>query len=262
MVMPLTMAAPMEPQFHVTTVPVIFPLVEMKDRFDRFVLVVTNSQSAQVYEINLGEASQALLTQRPELRKRLGREWTREHYQNHRKEREGQFVKEKVNVIERLMAKRGHNALVLAGEPRYVKRLREHLPKHLQGKVAGEIRSGVCDDSIPKVVEQSIATFLDEENRESHDAVKSLEAAVCSGGLAVVGITQTMEAFANHQVDQLILSTDLPTPEREKLVRMATRQDVPVETVRGSETLEKNGGVGCLLRYLGKFAGQQIREAS
>jgi len=250
MVLPLTMNVPIEPQFHVRTVPVIFPLVEAKDRFHRFVLVASSPESARVYEINLGEASETLLAKRPELRERLGSEWTREHYQNHRRERDGQFVKEKVLVIERLMAKRGHNALVLAGEPHYLSRLREQLPKHLQAKIVGEISGGICEDTLSTVVEQSIGVFLEQEHRESHDAVHRLEAAVRSGGLAVVGMTDTLKAMANHQVDQLVLSADLPTGERERLVRLATQQDIPVETVRDSETLERNGGVGCLLRYL------------
>jgi protein required for attachment to host cells len=261
LVLPLIMGVAIEPQLHVRTVPVIFPLVEMKDRFHRFVLVASSSDSARVYEINLGEASEALLAERPELRKRLGREWTREHYQNHRREREGQFVKEKVAVIERLMAKRGHNALVLAGEPRFVSRLRDQLPKYLQAKIVGEIRNGVCEDSLPKVVEQSIEVFLEQEHRESHDAVRRLEAAICSGGLGVVGMEDTLHAIEYHQADQLILSADLPTAEREKLVRLATRQDLPVETVRGSETLASNGGVGCLLRYAPKFDGQGLKTA-
>lgn len=259
--LPLTMNAPVEPQFHARMVPVIFPLVEMRDRFNRFVLVAMSSESARIYEISLGDASETLLTERPELRERLGREWTREHYQNHRRERDEQFVKEKVGVIDRLMAKRGHNALVLAGEPRFVSRLREQLPRHLQSRIAGEIRSGVCEGSLPKVVEQSIEVFLEQEHRESHDAVHCLEAAVRSGGLAVVGIEETLQAIELHQADQLILSADLPTAEREKLVRLATRQDLPVETVRDSETLERNGGVGCLLRYLQKIDQQGLQAA-
>lgn len=262
MILPLTMQAPIEPQFHVGGVPVIFPLVELKDRFHRFVLVATSSEAAHIYEINLGEASEALLAERPELRERLGREWTREHYQNHRRERDEKFVKEKVAVIERLMAKRGHNALVLAGEARYVNRLRDQLPKHLQARIAGEIRSGVSEGSLPKVVEQSIGVFLDQEHQESHEAVDRLDAAMRSGGLAVVGMEGTVRAMELHQADQLILSTDIPSADREQLVRLATLQDLPVETVRDSITLERNGGVGCLLRFLPKFEENTILAAS
>jgi hypothetical protein len=64
-----------------------------------------------------------------------------------------------------------------------------------------------------------------------------------------------------HQADQLILSADLPTAEREKLIRLATRQDLPVKTIRDSETLARNGGVGCLLRYASKFDGQGLKTA-
>ncbi|MDA0767115.1 MAG: hypothetical protein O3A87_05150 [Verrucomicrobia bacterium] len=249
-VLPLTMGVPIEAQFHVATVPVIFPLVEMKDRFHRFVLVATTSDSARIFEINLGEVSESLLAERPELRERLGREWTRAHYQNHRREREDQFVKEKVAIIERLMAKRGHNALILAGEARFVNRLRDQLPKHLQVRVAGKILGGLGEGTLSKVVEESIEVFLGQEHEESHDAVRRLDAAVRSGGLAVVGLKETLRAIEFHQADQLILSSDLPTEEREQLVRLATQQDLPVETVQGSDTLERNGGVGCLLRYL------------
>jgi ribosomal protein L30E/protein required for attachment to host cells len=249
-VLPLTMGVPIEPQFHAGSVPVIFPLIEVKDRFHRFVLVATTSDSARIFEINLGEVSETLLTERPELRERLGREWTRAHYQNHRRERDDQFVKEKIAMIERLMAKRGHNALILAGEPRFVNRLRDQLPKHLQARVAGEIRGGVNEGSLPKVVEQSIEVFLQQEHEESHDAVRRLDAAVRSGGLAVVGLQETLRAIEFHQADQLILSSNLPSAEREQLVRLATQQDLPVETVQGSDTLERNGGMGCLLRYL------------
>lgn len=250
MFLPLQFSVPLEMNFHAGRLPAIYPLVELKDRFNRFVLVVTNSESARIYEINLGEVSESLLTERPGLRERLGREWTREHYQNHRRHRDQQFLKEKVAVIERIMGKRGHNALVLAGEPRFVNRLRESLPKHLRGRIAGEIRTGVPKSALPAVIDESIQTFLEEEDRESHDAVRMLDSAVQRGGLAVVGLQQTINALETGQADLLVLSQDLPEGDREKLVRHAVRNDTRIETVNGSRLLDRNGGAGCLLRYL------------
>ena len=132
-----------------------------------------NSESARIFEINLGEVSESLLAERPALRERLGREWTREHYRNHRRHRDQQFLKEKVAVIERIMAKRGHNTLILAGEARFVNPLRDSLPKQLQSRIAGEIKTGVRKNSLPAVIDESIQSFLEEENRESHDAVRT-----------------------------------------------------------------------------------------
>lgn len=247
--LPLTFNAPLETAFHAKNLPVIYPLVELKDRFNRFVLVVTNSEQAQIFEINLGEVSETLLAERPDLRKRLGREWTREHYHNHREHREQKFFKEKVAIIERLMAKRGHNSLILAGEPRFVSRLRESLPKHLQARVAGELRSGVQDSDIPQIINQAIQSFLEEESRESHDAVRRLDEAVRGGGLAVLGLEPTQAALQAGQGDLLVLSSTLPDSDRELLVREAARTGTEVETVRDSELLDENGGVGCLLRF-------------
>jgi stalled ribosome rescue protein Dom34 len=250
MFLPLHFAVSLETHFHAGGLPIIYPLVELKDRFNRFVLVITNSEVARILEINLGQVSETLFAERPDLRERLGREWTREHYQNHRHHRDNQFVKEKVAVIERLMAKRGHNALLLAGEPRFVNRLREALPKHLQARIAGEIRIGVREDSLPEVIDLAIQSFLAQENRESHNAVRLLDEAVQRGGLAVVGLQPSLQALATGQADLLVLSDSLPADDREMLVREAARHDTKVETVRASKLLEQNGGVGCLLRYL------------
>ena len=72
MMLPLTFGVPLETQFHAGELPVIYPLVELKDRFNRFVLVVTNSEAARIFEINLGEVSETLMTERPELRRAAG----------------------------------------------------------------------------------------------------------------------------------------------------------------------------------------------
>jgi len=258
--LPLTFNVPLDTGFHARHLPVIYPLVELKDRFNRFVLVVTNSEAARIFEINLGEVSETLLAERPELRKRLGREWTREHYQNHRRHRDAQFVKEKVGVIERLMAKRGHNSLLLAGEPRFVKRLREALPKHLQARIAGEIRTGATEAQVPAVIEQAIQSFIEQESRESLDAVRLLDQAVRRGGLAVVGLQPTLEALTAGQADLLVLSRCLPDSDRESLVRAATRHDTRIETVHDCELLERNGGAGALLRYLSPIPIPQMQK--
>lgn len=250
MFLPLRFNVPMETSFHVGGLPLIHPLVELKDRFNRFVLVMTNSEAARIYEISLGQVSESLMASRPEIRERLGREWTREHYHNHRRHRDHLFVKEKVEIIERLMSKRGHNTLLLAGEPRFIARLREALPHRLRMRIGGEIGVGVRDTHIPEVIDLAIRSFLDQEERESHDAVRLLHEAVRRGGLGVVGMDQTLRVLQAGQVDLLILSRDLPGEDREKLVRLAARHDTRIETVGDNDLLERNGGVGCLLRYL------------
>jgi len=240
---------PLENHFHVDAVPVIYPLVELKDRFNRFVVVLTTATSARIVEVNLGAQSVDLLTERPALRERIGREWTREHYMNHRRDRDRKFVKEKIAVIESLMAKRGHNSLVVAGDPRCVNRLVDALPAHLRERVVGQIKTGMTGGRLRDVIGQAVDSFLQAEAEEAHDVVDLLVKAVRAGGLATVGVETTRRALIDGRVGQLVVSSALLHEEREELVRLASRHDVPIETVQECEMLDRNGGAGALLRY-------------
>ncbi|MEJ6643499.1 MAG: hypothetical protein QNL33_09590, partial [Akkermansiaceae bacterium] len=105
--LPLTFKVPVETLFNSRTYPVIFPRVELKDRFNRFVVILITQESARIIEMNLGETSLETLAQRPAARDRNGREWTREHYLNHGRERDRRFLKENVAMIEQLMSQPG-----------------------------------------------------------------------------------------------------------------------------------------------------------
>lgn len=247
--MPLSFRVPMENLFRVDSRPGIYPLVEIKDRFNRFVVVMTNRESARVVEMTLGDTSLALLTERPEVKARHGREWTREHYLSNNRERDKRFVKEKVALIEQLMSKRGHNALIMVGEPRYVNRLQSSLPKHLQHKVVDHIRTGISDERLQPILEGAIETYLRVEDKESESAVKRLFRFYRTNGLGVFGIEATTDALSVGQAEELIISSSLPFRKREKLVRMACQFGIPIETVRNSPLLDDQGGVGAVLRY-------------
>lgn len=235
--------------FHVGEVPAIFPLVELKDRFNRFVVVLTTQNLARIIEVNLGETSLEILAKRPATRERSGREWTREHYLSHSKDRDRKFVKEKVEIIEKLMSKRGHNALIIAGESRFVNRLQEALPPHLQDKVIDQVRTGVTDERLKEVLQQSIDRYLVAEGEESDNSVRTLIRALRTNGLVTFGVESTLNALSIGQADQLVISTKLPVDDRENLVRLASQYGTPIETVQDSELLEAQGGVGALLRY-------------
>ncbi|MGB6221640.1 hypothetical protein [Haloferula sp.] len=249
LLLPMTFDVPMKSRLHVDEYPVIYPLVELKDRFNRFVVVLVTSGSARIVEVNLGSHSVELLAERPALRERIGREWTREHYANHRKERDRKFVKEKIAVIEALMAKRGHNALIIAGDSRYVARLTSALPRSLQSKLIGELKTGISDQKMQAVISQAVESFLVKEREESFDAVNLLVQAVRAGGLATVGYEPTRRALLEGRASELIISAKLLHEEREELVRMASQQGIQIETVRDCELLDRNGGAGALLRY-------------
>lgn len=268
-------------RLSVSSTPDIYPLVELKDTYHRYVVMISTEEKVRVLEVTLGAITRELWAERPELRARVGREWTREHYQNHRRDRDERFLKEKIELLERLMAAGGHTHLILAGSPRLTARIRNRLPRQLQAKLIDVVHAS-ASAHVADVVTATLSSFIDREQQESLDTVAELVSALRRGGLAAAGTAATLTALRRNQADVLVMSgafepgpawrcshcgwagaTSSP-PERceecnsselksanlrEMMVKLAERQSVEVEIVEHSDVLMELGGVGCLLRY-------------
>ena len=279
--LPLQLRVPLPNWVAMDTIPNIYHLVELKDTYHRYVVMISTEESARILEVNLGSVTEELWKHRPELRKRVGREWTKIHYQNHRRDRTLKFVKEKIKILEKLMSTGGYAHLILAGHPTITNMLQNNLPKHLSAKLIG-VMSASGKTPISDIVDATIASFIKAEEKESRAAVEELERQIYSDGLAVVGTGPSFQALRRGQVDMLVLtkayapdpelvcskcgiidsktanpdacplcsSTNLKTINiKEAMVRMAEKHDCIIEVVDHSDILMKFRGVGCLLRY-------------
>ena len=247
--LPLQFHLPLPTWLSVSTMPNIYHLVELKDTYHRYIILISTETQARIVEVNLGAVTKTLWHERPELRKRVGREWTREHYQNHRRHRTEQFIKEKIKVLEALMAAGGHTHLILAGNPRMTAQVRKALPKQVADKVVDMAVSGSPDD-LEQVVAATLTQFIEWEEQESLALVDRLFQELLSGGLAVVGAEACLRTLARGQADVLVIAKEMPNVIlRERLAKMAAQSECHVEVVNDSSLLLEFDGVGCLLRY-------------
>lgn len=279
--LPLQFRVPLPNWIAVDDVPNVYHLVELKDTYHRYVVAVTTEDTARIFEVNLGAVTEQIWKERPELRERVDRGWTKEHYQHHRRELTEHFIKEKIKIIDRLMAQGGHTHLILAGAPRMVTRLQQALPKHVAAKVI-DVVATTPRDNVSDLVAATISAFVEREEMESQAMVDRLQREINTNGLAVVGAVASLNALRWGQTDVLILvkayapaagwlcsacealgaeskkpaacpecgekkvrETDL----KEAMVRLAEKHGCKVEIVNQSEPLLRLGGVGCLLRY-------------
>ena len=265
----------------VDSVPHIYELVVLKDTYHRYIVLISTETHARIVEVSVGNVTKELWTKQPELRKRVGREWTSEHYQNHRRDRTERFIKEKIEILDRLVAKEEHTHLILAGNPRTVARVRARLPKRLQDKLI-DIVPVPGNALTADVVTATLSAFAEHEQMESMETAGLLLDELRTAGLAVSGTEATLEALARTQVDVLVLSESYAAPAgwkcrscetvgvdtapvgcpqcgeqtvgeinlMEEMVRLAERSGCTVEIVRNTDVLFDIGGVGCLLRYL------------
>ena len=279
--LPLHFRVPLPNWVAVDRTPNIYHLVELKDTYHRYVVMISTEQSARILEVNIGSVTEELWKQRPELRKRVGHEWTKAHYQNHRKDRIRKFIKEKIKILDQLMSASGYTHLILAGHPTITAQVRSKLPKRLVAKLFNVVPAS-GGTPVSSIVKATIASFIEAEEKESRSAAKMLMQQIHTSGLAVAGTGPSFKALERDQTDMLVLckayapglawactACGTKDPERhkpaacpacgytelqgfdikEEMVRMAEQHGCTVEIVNQSEALMQFGGVGCLLRY-------------
>ena len=83
----LPLRVPVPNHLSVDAIPDLFHLVALKDAYHRYVVLIAHQEGARILEVDVGEITRELWTARPELRDRVGRVWTHEHYQNHKRDR-------------------------------------------------------------------------------------------------------------------------------------------------------------------------------
>jgi protein required for attachment to host cells len=229
---------PLPTWIAVNSTPGIYHLVELKDTYHRYVVVLVNEHNTRILEVHLGSITEALWAKRPELRERVGRGWTHEHYQSHRRERSHQYAHEIARFVDGVMSKGSYGHLILAGTPKMTALLRQALPKRLVSKLI-DVVPAAANDRTSDVVAATLASFIEEEQQESLAAVERLQKAIFSHGLAVAGSRASLQALKSRQVDLLVMATEyVPEPA-----------GCGVEIVHDSEILMGLGGVGCLLRF-------------
>ena len=278
----LQFRVPLPTWIAVNSTPNIYHLVELKDTYHRYVVVLVNEHNTRILEVHLGSITEALWAKRPELRERVGRGWTQEHYQSHRRERSHQYANEIARFVDGVMSRGGYGHLILAGTPKMTALLRQALPKRLASKLIDVVPAS-ANDRTSDVVAATLASFIEEEQQESLAAVERLRKEICRHGLAVAGSRASLQALKCRQVDLLVMATEyVPEPAwictgcdtaevqqsrpavcpncgcprtreldvKEELVRLAELAGCGVEIVHDSEILMRLGGVGCLLRFL------------
>lgn len=278
----LQLQVPVTVRVSVDSTPMISELVQLKDTYHRYVVLIVTPERARILEVTLGSVTTDLWAVRSESAPRIGREWAHERYQNHRRNRADRFLSEKIDVLDQLMSKGGHSHLILAGDPALTARVRQALPARLAWKVI-DIVTMAEDADTESVVATTLARFVAYEEKESIGAVGLLLRELRRDGLAVAGTRESIRALQHNQADMLIVARGYEAPpgwrcaecglvelrdERiggacsrcgvqrsapvdlnEEMTRLAERYGVTYELVQHSERLMELGGVGCLLRY-------------
>ena len=280
--LPLQFRAPLPAFLAVDSAPHIYPLVELMDTYHRYIVVLsTTGTRVRIMTVHLGSIVEDVSAALPEQQHARDREWTKEDFRNHNRDRIAQFIKEQVRSLDRICSAGGYEHIVLAGNPRFTAQISRALPAQLAAKVIDVIPASEFDRT-KEVVEATLNAFVEREEQESLAKVDKLIQETGRNGFAVTGAGPSLTALLGGQVDVLVMAkgfrpasgwgcdecgsihAEAPIPQacpdcgarrlrqrdlKEDLVRLAELTGSGVEIVNHSDALMKMGGVGCLLRF-------------
>jgi len=274
--------------------PNIYHLIELKDDYHRYVVLLALQDRVSIVAVNLGAATVRAWIDQSGLRTRVGSEWARIHYCVNRVHRGDRFVHEKIAVLDKLMRAGGHTHLILAGDPEITERLRHAMPKDLAEKLV-DMAPASARDLQTEVIIMTLSSFIEHEKHEYRSVTERLIEGLRSQNLTVAGAAATLDALRRGEVDTLVMASNYqpdpgwtctacrasgteppetsicpqcgkpatrPMDVREELLRLADQLERPVEIVENADALMSLGGAGCLLRTpLGTQINKQTEPA-
>jgi len=258
--------------------PHLYPLARFIDQYRRYVVVLADTNRAQIFVFAAGRAVEHEELENVKTKHTKVGGWSQARYQRHEQNYHLQHAKEVVDVLDRIVREEEIEHVILAGdEATVIPLLREQMPKALQDKVVDALSLGI-DTPEHELLEESLTVFKRHDSLTDMEKVERLLNEYRGDNLGVAGVAETLAALSNGQVEEMLIAAkadsiqydqeevekvlklydvDGTLPEElnqrtiaDELVRRANvLSSAKVTFIEDSTRLEQLGGVGGLLRY-------------
>lgn len=258
--------------------PHVYPLARVVDQYRRYAVVLADTNRARIYVFAAGRAvSEESVENVKTKRTRVGG-WSQARYQRHEENYHLHHVKEVVDNLEKIVREEEIENVILAGdESTVIPLLREQLPKALEEKVIDAVSLGI-DTPEHELFEESLTVFQRHDSLTDMEKVERLLNEYRADDLGVAGVTDTLAALSNGQVEEILIvsSADNLQYDEEEVRKVLELYDVDgqlppelnkrtiadelvrranllssarVTFIEDDTRLQQVGGVGALLRY-------------
>lgn len=202
----LQLHAPFEEnRLYVYNQPHLFHLTRVDDENPRYAVLVTDANSARIFVFGLGEVIDSERVQSKKVQRVKVGGWSQARYQRRVENAHLHHAQEVIDALDGIVRADQVSHIILAGDPVAIPILREALPKHLADKVVDTIRLDVKAPE-KEIFEATLKRLREEDAKTEYEKVERLFGAYREGGLAAVGREETLQALANGQVDELLIS--------------------------------------------------------
>jgi len=279
-----------ETQLLIDRTPFISPLAYTIDAYDRYAICLADSQSARVYVVTLGKATQDEQISGPVINYKK----TGGSRQKRIQERISNAVSEHIQAVaqrlEEIVLKENVRWVIISGDEIIQTEFARYLSDRIKELL---VETDRIDTKVPEheAVKASLQWILEAERGEARDIARQALDAALSDGLGAAGLEAVVMGLRQGAVDTLILDKDFAatgwrckeppylvgdggTPDvcpfgpgeaepanlREEMVTQAVQTGAEVEFVENSDELTRMGGVAALLRWKPQSLPNRVTE--
>jgi peptide chain release factor subunit 1 len=268
---------PFEDEFTITDRPTLRQLARLDEDYTNALVVLVDSRTARICEVVLG----GFLSETDFVREFPGRHkqggWAQMRYQRHVKEHMNRHHEEVAAYLMAYLTARPQTQIILSGQQDILTNFRHFLSPQVQQQIIEEVRLGIRE-APSHILEAAQEVLQHHEREEELASVQLLLNRAGHGGLAVVGVQETLAAVNTARVHKLVMQRDLQAqgwrclncghlgegmlPQcpvcagpvtsvelGEAMVSGVLRTDGFVELIEPDAHLAAYEGVGALLRY-------------
>jgi peptide subunit release factor 1 (eRF1) len=258
--------------------PHLYHLARLDEQYPRYAAVLTDTNTARIFVFGLGHVIDAEQLKGKKVHRVKVGGWSQARYQRRVGNAHQEHAKEVMERLVQIVREDQVSHIILAGDSVVIPLLQEQLPPEMASMV--EVMKLDIHAAENDVMTATLEQLLEQEAKTAEEKVDRLMNQYRARGLAVVGLHETLEALANGQVDELLISGSLdeshPLPEEVEAIfapeipdsEGGTESDEPRQAslpdllvTKGKQTgatvtfiedgklLESAGGVGGFLRW-------------
>jgi peptide chain release factor subunit 1 len=257
--------------------PHLYPLARLIDQYRRYAVVLADTNRAQIFVFAAGRAVAEDSIENVKTKNTSVGGWSQARYQRHQENYHLHHAKEVVDALERTVRDEQIEHVILAGDEAVViPILREQMRKELDEKVIDVLSLGI-DTPEHELLDESLTAFRRHDSLTDMEKVERLLGEFRGDNLAVAGVTDTIAALTNGQVEEMLIvaaadglkydeaevrkvletygADDIPETldaraVADELIRRANQMSsARITFIEDATRLEQVGGVGALLRY-------------
>ena len=184
--------------------PHLYHLARLDEQYPRYAAVLTDTNTARIFVFGLGHVIDAEQVRGKKVHRVKVGGWSQARYQRRVGNAHQEHAKEVIERLVQIVREDQVSHIILAGDSVVIPLLQEQLPPEMVSMV--EIMKLDIHASEHDIVIATLEQLQEQEVKTAAEKVDRLMHQYRARGLAVVGLHETLEALANGQVEELLIT--------------------------------------------------------